>query len=71
MAPYLGDWRQSEKLSEIKPPLVTKGGFFFRECDVFFRSPNLKKKKNIPKTLPELEIQNSRSKQLIQISSLG
>ena len=22
LAPFLGDWRQSEKLSEIEPPLV-------------------------------------------------
>ena len=28
---------------------------FFRKCDVFFRSPNLKKE-NIPKNYPELEI---------------
>ena len=27
---------------------------FYRKCDVFFRSPNLKK--NIPKNYPELEI---------------
>ena len=32
---------------------------FFRKYDVFFKSPNLKKK-NIPNHYPELEIQNSR-----------
>ena len=32
-----------------------KGGFFFRKCDVFFKSPNLQKK-IFQKNYPELEI---------------
>ena len=35
-----------------------KGGFFFRKCDSFFKSPNLQKK--FPKNYPKLEIQISR-----------
>ena len=34
--------------------LRAKGGFLFRKCDSFFKSPNLKR--NIPKNDPELEI---------------
>ena len=32
--------------------VVSKGGFFFRNCDSFFKSP----KTNIPKSYPELKI---------------
>ena len=51
---YLGTYRR--KLFNMKAIgwLHTKGGFFFRKCDVFYRSPNLQK--NIPKNYPELEI---------------
>ena len=34
---------------------ATKGGFFFKECDSFFKSPNLQKK-IFQKNYPELEI---------------
>ena len=45
----------SEGLKIRRGAIIIKGGFFFRKCNVFFRSPNLKKK-NIPKNYPELEI---------------
>ena len=35
---------------------ICKGGFFSDSAIKFFRSPNIKKKKNIPKNYPELEI---------------
>ena len=41
------------KLLKLKK--LGKGGFFFRKCDSFFKSPNLQKK-DFPKNYPELEI---------------
>ena len=40
---HLKNFEANTKLC-IRNVRVTKGGFFFRKCDSFFRSPNLEKK---------------------------